>query len=129
MCQNLFGQFDMVMRDLKRKNLGTQVQYDLAMYHHFAGIQRRAEVTAAPMQTHPENMSGEDKDMELLTSRAGNVKDSMEELGSVLFDFGLNHSWDKEPAIIDVSYFSSFSDFLLCCQNPTPSDFGIGLNY
>jgi hypothetical protein len=79
------------------------VQYELAMYEHFSGFQKRTEVTAAPMQTHPENMSEEDRDIELLTSRCTNDKDCMEEHESFNFDFGLNFEWDKEPAIIDVS--------------------------
>ena len=114
MSGNIFGDFDMIMRCLKRKKLGTCVQYELAMYEHFAGFQRRAEVTAAPMQTHPEDMSEEDRDMELLTNRAGNVKDCMEEHDGFSFDFGLNFEWDKEPPVVDVSFLFCFLSFL--CQ-------------
>ena len=48
-------------------------------------------------------MSEEDRDMELLTSRAGNVKDSMEEHDGYSFDFGLNFEWDRESPVVDVS--------------------------
>ena len=59
-------------------------------------------------------MSEEDRDMELLTSRAGNVKDSMEEHDGYSFDFGLNFEWDKELPVVDVSV-SFVNWFLLFC--------------
>ena len=102
MKNDIFGYFYALMKKLKEKQLGTQVQYDLAEYHYNNGYQRRPELTAAPIQTHPENMSAEDKNLEQLTSRTGNVEDSLVEHGSLSLDFGLNFEWDKQPSVIDV---------------------------
>ena len=103
MTRDVKGRFYELMKEMKNKQLGTQVQYDLAMYDYYAGYQRRPEVTAAPMQTHPENMSEEDRNIELLTGSTGNVKDSTVEHDSLSLDFGLNFEWDKEPPLLDVS--------------------------
>ena len=103
MTRDVKGRFYELMKEMKSKQLGTQVQYDLAMYDYYAGYQKRPEVTAAPMQTHPENMSEEDRNIEFLTSSTGNVKDSTVEHDSLSLDFGLNFEWDKEPPLLDVS--------------------------
>ena len=62
--------FTILIKKLKQLHLGCNVQYEQAMYTFYSSFGVRKEATAAPMHTHPENMSDEERMLELLTSRA-----------------------------------------------------------
>ena len=62
--------FERLMNKLKQLHLGCNFQYDQAMDTFYSSFGVRREATAASVHMHPENMSDEERMLELLTSRA-----------------------------------------------------------
>ena len=95
--------FERLMNKLKQLHLGCNVQYEQAMDTFYSSFGVRREATAAPVHTHPENMSDEERMLELLTSRAsGGDNDKKIDSGTDL-NLGLEYDWGSTAPIPGVS--------------------------
>ena len=95
--------FERLMNKLKQLHLGCNVQYEQAMDTFYSSFGVRREATAAPVHTHPENMSDEERMLELLTSRASGGDNDKETDSGTDLNLGLEYDWGSTAPIPGVS--------------------------
>ena len=78
-------------------------QYEQAIDTFYSSFEVRREDTAAPMYMHPENMSDEERMLELLTSRASGGVTGKKTDDETDLNLGLEYDWGSTAPIPGVS--------------------------